>query len=175
MKTEHGTLTSRISFVRELRHPQEKVWRAITEPDGLRAWFPSTIDGARAVGASLEFRFPFPDAPVMTGTMLACEPPSLIEFEWGEDVLRIELSPIDGGTRLTLTDTFTDYAKAARDAGGWHASLDNLSTSLDGLPKHDDGWKQTSPWYYANYPKEATTAPIPDFHPDAAEFNSELG
>jgi uncharacterized protein YndB with AHSA1/START domain len=171
MITDHGTLTSRITFVRELKHPQEKVWRAISEPDGLKAWFPSTIDGERKAGAPLKFVFPFPDAPVMAGTMLACDPPSLMEFEWGSDVLRIELEPIDGGTRLTLTDTFTEYAKAARDAGGWHACLDNLGYGLDGLPKQEDNWKETSAWYYANFPKEATTAEIPDFHPDAEELN----
>jgi uncharacterized protein YndB with AHSA1/START domain len=177
MDTEHGTLervddtTARITFVRDLKHPQDKVWRAVTEPEGLQAWFPSTIDGERIAGAPLKFVFPFPDAPVMEGTMRACEPPSLIEFDWGGDVIRIELEPVDGGTRLTLTDTFSEYEKAARDSGGWHACLDNLGYSLAGLRKQEDNWKQVSPWYYEHYPTDATTAPIPDFHPDAAELN----
>ena len=163
MDTEHGTLASQLTFVRDLPHPQDKVWRAITEPEGLAAWFPSTIDGERRAGAPLRFVFPFPDAPVMEGTMLAYEPMSLIEFLWGDDVVRIELSATDGGTRLTLTDTFTEYAKAARDAGGWHASLDNLGYGLDGLPKQEDNWKIVTPWYLEHFPPEATTAPIPDF------------
>src|SRR5437870_2174654 len=138
MNTDHGTLeklddeTARITFVRELRHPVDKVWRAVTEPDQLTAWFPSTIDGERKAGAPLKFVFPFPDAPTMEGTMRVCDPPSVIEFAWGEDILRIELEPIEGGTRLTLTDTFSEYAKAARDAGGWHACLDNLTHAIDG-------------------------------------------
>jgi uncharacterized protein YndB with AHSA1/START domain len=163
MTTEHGTLRSQLTFVRDLNHPVEKVWRAITEPDGLAAWFPSTIEGERRAGAALKFVFPFPDAPVMEGTMRAYEPMSLVEFVWGEDVVRIELSPIDGGTRLTLTDTFDDYTKAARDAGGWHASLDNLGYSLDGLAKQEDNWKTTTPWYLEHFPPEFTTAPIPVF------------
>ena len=163
MDTEHGTLASQLTFVRDLPHPQDKVWRAITEPEGLAAWFPSTIDGERRAGAPLRFVFPFPDAPVMEGTMLAYEPMSLIEFLWGDDVVRIELSSTDGGTRLTLTDTFTEYAKAARDAGGWHASLDNLGYGLDGLPKQEDNWKTVTPWYLEHFPPEATRAPIPDF------------
>jgi uncharacterized protein YndB with AHSA1/START domain len=172
MDTEHGTLeriddsTARITFVRELKHPRDKVWRAITEPDELQAWFPSTIDGERAAGAPLTFVFPFPDAPVMEGAMRVCEPPSVIEFEWGDDVLRIELEDVDGGTRLTLTDTFGEYAKAARDSGGWHACLDNLGYALDGLPKQEDTWKAVTPWYMEHYPKDATTAPIPDFAKD---------
>ena len=38
--------------------------------------------------------------------MRVFDPPHVMEFVWGEDVLRIELAPITGGTVLTLTDTF---------------------------------------------------------------------
>ena len=31
-------------------------------------------------------------------------------------------------------------------------------------------WRDVSPWYFANFPPEATTAPIPEFHPDAEEM-----
>jgi uncharacterized protein YndB with AHSA1/START domain len=169
MITDHGTLeklddtTARITFVRDLKHGREKVWGALTEPDQLEKWFPSTIDGDRRAGAPLKFVFPFEDAPVMEGTMRVCDPPSVIEFDWGGDVIRIELTEHDGGTRLTLTDTFTEYAKAARDSGGWHACLDNLGYALAGRPKQDDNWKTITPWYIEHYPPEATTAPMPDF------------
>jgi len=33
----------RLRFTRTLDHPPEKVWRAITEPEHLRAWFPQRI------------------------------------------------------------------------------------------------------------------------------------
>jgi uncharacterized protein YndB with AHSA1/START domain len=46
-----------LRFTRDLHHPPEKVWRSITEPEHLAAWFPSDIEGERAVGAVL--RFPF--------------------------------------------------------------------------------------------------------------------
>ncbi|MDQ1476961.1 MAG: hypothetical protein QOE62_2190, partial [Actinomycetota bacterium] len=35
----------RLRFSRRLAHPQEKVWRAITEEDHLQAWFPFVIEG----------------------------------------------------------------------------------------------------------------------------------
>jgi uncharacterized protein YndB with AHSA1/START domain len=180
--TPYGTLEKlgdhgRVTFVRELKHSREKVWRAITEPEQLKVWFPTTIEGERATGAALTFRFPFPDAPVLEGTMLTCEPPSVMEFMWATDLLRIELEEIEGGTRLTLSDTFPEYEKAARDSGGWHACLDRMQFHIDEepWPYENDGdgrWKEVTPWYMEHYPKEATTAPIPDFHPDAAEMNS---
>ena len=40
-------------LVRELRHPPEKVWRAITEPEHLRQWAPFDADGSLGtVGSS---------------------------------------------------------------------------------------------------------------------------
>ena len=35
----------RLRFTRALAHPPEKVWRAITEPEHLAQWFPTTIEG----------------------------------------------------------------------------------------------------------------------------------
>ncbi|MEY2398885.1 MAG: hypothetical protein QOJ00_2059 [Actinomycetota bacterium] len=175
LDTAYGTLETvpeggRLTFVRDLKHPREKVWQAITDPQELAVWFPSTIDGDRVAGAPLKFVFPFPDAPVMEGTMRVCDPPSVMELEWGFDVLRITLDEIEGGTRLTLVDTFADYDKAARDGAGWHACLDRMLFQLNGdaWPYDDDGrWREVTSWYVENFPAEATTAPIPDFHPAA--------
>ena len=64
--------------------------------------------------------------------MTAYEPPHLLAYSWGEDHLRWELEPRDGGTRLVLTHTFDDRLKAARDAAGWDLCLDALATSLSG-------------------------------------------
>jgi Activator of Hsp90 ATPase homolog 1-like protein len=45
----------RLRFTRRLPHPPEKVWRALTEPEHLSAWFPTDIHGERASGAILRF------------------------------------------------------------------------------------------------------------------------
>src|SRR5947208_3427599 len=69
-----------LRFERQLAHPQEKVWRAITEPEHLAAWFPSTIEGERAAGARLRFSFPDGVAEPIDGVMLAYDPMSLLEL-----------------------------------------------------------------------------------------------
>ena len=48
----------RLRFTRELAHPQEKVWRAITEPEHMRAWFPQHVSGDWVVGGPLTFSGP---------------------------------------------------------------------------------------------------------------------
>jgi uncharacterized protein YndB with AHSA1/START domain len=154
-----------LRFKRTLAHAPEKVWRAITEPEHLARWFPSTIEGERAAGARLTFSFPGGEAPPMEGEMLAYEPPSLIEFRWGGDILRLELRPAESGTELTLLDTLEDRGKAARDGAGWHVCLDSLSAHLDGDRDARDAmgrWKDVYPHYVESFGPEAATIGPPE-------------
>jgi uncharacterized protein YndB with AHSA1/START domain len=169
-----------IRFTRDLPHPPEKVWRAITEPEHLAAWFPTTIDGERAAGATLRFQFPFDEAPDMHGEMLAYDPPSLMELRWGDETLRLELTPTAGGTRLVMIDVFDDVGKAARDGAGWHASLDILAFEVSDEPKPwtdeegrdlDGRWAVVHPLYVEAFGPEASTLGPPDWHPAAPENN----
>jgi uncharacterized protein YndB with AHSA1/START domain len=163
----HGTLEQagnrwRLRFTRDLRHPPEKVWRAITEPEHLAAWFPSDIVGERALGASLRFPFREDEAPTQEGRMLAFDPPRLLEFTWGDDLLRFELEALADGTRLTLINTFDNVGRGVRDAAGWHVCLDNLELRLDGQASKSEGWKVLESQYVERFPPEAATIGPPE-------------
>jgi uncharacterized protein YndB with AHSA1/START domain len=136
-----------LTFSRHLPHPPEKVWRALTEPEHLDAWFPTTIDGDRASGAKLRFHFREAEGMDMEGEMLAFDPPQLMEFRWGDDVLRFELRPDGDGTVLEFTDTFDEIGRAARDAAGWHACLDVLGYEVAG--EHAP-WSSTERWSHVH-------------------------
>ncbi|HZP28474.1 MAG TPA: SRPBCC family protein [Acidimicrobiia bacterium] len=123
---EQWTLT----FTRRLDHSPEKVWRAVTEPQHLAVWFPQKIVGEMRAGAPLRFESSVGEG--FDGEMLAFDPPTLMEMTWGGDRLRIELRPDGDGTVLTVTDTFGELGKAARDAAGWHECLDRLAAELAG-------------------------------------------
>ena len=154
-----------LRFTRTLRHPPEKVWRALTEEAELAAWFPTTIEGQLAPGAALTFRHRYRDLPAMHGEVVACEAPRLLEFDWGGDRLRIELRADEQGTVLTLTDTFDELGKAARDGAGWHACLDLLDHRLGGTtPPWDAGerWAQVHPGYVEELGPEAATIGPPE-------------
>jgi uncharacterized protein YndB with AHSA1/START domain len=155
----------RLRFTRTLRHPQEKVWRAVTEPEHLAHWFPTTIEGERAPGATLHFSFPQGEAEPFDGEMTAFEPPRVMELRWGPDLLRIELRQVPEGTELTLLDTLEERGKAARDGAGWHTCLDALEASLSG----DDGaratmgrWNEVHPRYVERFGPEAATIGPPE-------------
>jgi uncharacterized protein YndB with AHSA1/START domain len=130
-----------LRFERRLAHPIDVVWRAITEPDELAHWFPSTLRVAELrAGAELRFEFEHMplDAPsTMAGRVTEFDPPRLFGFFWGEDHLRFELEPLDGeeACLLRLTVLLDARDKAARDAAGCHVCLDRLELLLDG----DDG------------------------------------
>jgi uncharacterized protein YndB with AHSA1/START domain len=139
------------------------VWRAVTEPEHLAQWFPTTIDGERMAGAHLSFDFPNGQAPAFEGEMLVFDPPCLMELRWGPDTLRLELRPAEEGTSLILLDTLDDLGKAARDGAGWHTCLDALGAHLDGRPDSRaamDTWSKVNPTYIAEFgPASATIGP----------------
>jgi len=154
-----------LRFTRKLSHPREMVWRAITEPEHLAHWFPTTVEGDRAPGARLRFAFPGDQAPPFDGEMIACEPPSLLEFRWGTDVLRIELRPDGDGTILTLLDTLDERGRGARDAAGWHVCLDALAADLRGESDSRESlnaWGTVHPQYVARFGQEAATIGPPE-------------
>lgn len=151
-----------VRLVRRLPHPPEKVWRAVTEPEHLAAWFPSSIEGPREAGAELRFYFEGVDEP-MHGRMIAYDPPRLLEFDWEGDVMRIELRPDGEGTELVFTDTFDELGKAARDTTGWHVCLDALVAHLEGEPPQIAGrFRGLMDGYIARFGPEAGTIGPPE-------------
>ncbi|MDQ6777610.1 MAG: SRPBCC domain-containing protein [Actinomycetota bacterium] len=154
-----------LRFTRTLRHPMDTVWRAISEPEHLAAWFPTTIEGERVAGAPLRFTFPADQAPPFEGEMIACEPPSLMELRWGPDIIRLELRPTPEGTELTLLDTLEELGKAARDGAGWHTCLDALLRSLDGAENAREAmnaWGDVHGHYVEDFGPEAAAIGPPE-------------
>jgi uncharacterized protein YndB with AHSA1/START domain len=131
-----------IAFERRIGHPVEAVWKALTDPDELAAWLGPGILEPREGGRVAIRTGPAgrPDQQrTMSGRVLACEPPHLLEHEWlqpGLDtsVVRYELEPDAGGTILRLTHRRSAVPGAMGGRAGWHAYLDRLAAHLDHLP-----------------------------------------
>ena len=153
-----------LRFVRPLSHPVEKVWQAVTSPEGLAAWFPFDIEGARETGASLRFVFRAGEGPDFFGSMVEFSPMSAMELAWeGDESLRLEVSAFESGCVLTLINRFDEIGKAARDAAGWHACLDALEAFLSGSSV-DAGavWLDVHAGYVSRFGPEAATIGPPN-------------
>ena len=162
----HGEVTLR--FTRHLRHPPKKVWLALTESEHLATWFPTTIEGDLVAGGRLRFGFRDMQLPGFDGTTLAVDPPKLLEFVWGDERLRFDLTPDDAGfTMLRFSASFAEVGRAARDAAGWHTCLDLLGYDLSGdrAPwQRDIRWRSVHRVYVARFgPAAATVGPPPEW------------
>jgi uncharacterized protein YndB with AHSA1/START domain len=164
-----------LRFTRRLPYSPRTVWRALTEPEHLAAWFPTTIEGERAVGARLRFAHRDDVVPPFDGEMLAFEPPALMELLWGDDILRFELQPDGDGCALVFTDVFDEVGKAARDGAGWHACLDLLRYEAGGLASpwsSSDRWREVRDAYIERLGPEASAiGPPPEWEREYGEVD----
>jgi uncharacterized protein YndB with AHSA1/START domain len=122
---------------RRLTHPRGKVWRAVTEPEHMRRWFPAAVEFDAVVGGKVRYSFDGDDGG--DGEITALDPPRLFEYTWSGSILRWELTPVDGGTLLIFTHVFDDRAGAASFAAGWDACIGALGAVLDGAEPPPEG------------------------------------
>jgi uncharacterized protein YndB with AHSA1/START domain len=129
-----GDGRSTLRFDRVIDHPRARVWRAVTEPDELEAWFPTAVVYEQRVGAPMQFDFGGQHGlDVWPGEVLEWDPPNVFAFAWADDVLRFELSDEGEATRLVFTHSFAhEPGKEARDAAGWEACFEAFDALLDG-------------------------------------------
>lgn len=111
------------------------------------AWFaaPGTVAMDARVGAPFFFETHFEGARhPHYGRFLELVPDQVVELTWvtgtpgtggAETVLRVELSPRDGGTHLVLTHSgFTDEEACTGHAGAWPLGLELLDQAMLGAP-----------------------------------------
>jgi uncharacterized protein YndB with AHSA1/START domain len=101
--------TDALTFVFELKHPPEKVWRALTDPVLLAEWLLPVVGLKLGLGTS--FTFQTQPMPGWDGTVfcriLDLQDGKRLSYSWvvGEmldTVVTFTLEPTPTGTRLTL-------------------------------------------------------------------------
>ncbi len=130
-----GTSTETRSIVveRELGHPPEKIWRALTLPHLIEEWLMKT-SFEPVLGHRFDFRA---DWGSVDCELLTLEPHRTLSYTWGDHDLKSivtwTLTPIDTGTRLRMEQTgFRPdqplYYHGAK--GGWPRFLNALEQLL---------------------------------------------
>ena len=151
-------------LVRELPHPQAKVWKALTDPEHLREWAP--FDSDRNLGAVGTAKLTTVGAPTLHVTethVKRVDAPRALEYDWGGGDIRWELEPLGDGTRLTLWANI-DRRYISMGAAGWHICFDVLDRLLAGQPigrivgpeaMKVDGWQRLNAEYAKQFGVEA--------------------
>ena len=143
-------------FVRDLRHPPAAVWTALTDPAEIDRWAPFQASrDLGALGDVILTQIDGDDREDFKAVVRRAESPVLLEYVWGDDLLRWELEPTGDGTRLTLRHTLNDPGIEAMVAAGWHLCFDQLGKVLDGEPVEairgqaakDHGWTELRDGY----------------------------
>jgi uncharacterized protein YndB with AHSA1/START domain len=126
---------------RTLSFPPERVWRALTDPAALAAWFwPERFATVAEVDLRVGGRYRI-DGPgvgmAVAGEYVAVEPPSRLVFTWrwdgeaDETTVTVELAPDGTGTEITIVHAgFVDDAGRDNHAKGWSDCLDRLPAWL---------------------------------------------
>lgn len=138
-------------FVRDLRHPPQKVWAALTQPAQLRQWSPYTADrDLGGVGDATATMIDGAESMELALSVRQAKPPVLLEYTLGTDLLRWDLVGTREGTRLTLRHTVQSRDWMPKVAAGWHLCLLVAERLLDGDPigpivgsdAHNYGWDE---------------------------------
>jgi uncharacterized protein YndB with AHSA1/START domain len=130
-----------VRFERRYAAPLQEVWDALTDPERFGRWLAPGVIELRVDGAvSLDFG----EGGLVSGRVLSCEPPSLLEFEWRfpgetESVVRFELVVAGDGTLLVLDHRALAEEHATGYSAGWDAFLASLSDHLEG---GDGSWDE---------------------------------
>jgi len=135
--------TGTIKAVVEIDAPPEKVFRALTDPEELAAWwgaddayrtFDWRIDLRPGGEWSCQARNAEGRLSSVHGRYIAVDPPRVLEYTWqpswegfAETQVRHELDPVDGHTRLTVT----------------HSGFGDRETSCN---EHATGWERVIAW-----------------------------
>jgi uncharacterized protein YndB with AHSA1/START domain len=156
-------------LVRDLSHPPDKVWKALTEPEHLREWAPFDSDrNLGNIGTARLSTVGTPTPHISETRVKRADPPRALEYTWGGNDIRWELEPLGGGgTRLTLWHNI-DRGFISMGAAGWHICFDVLDRFLAGRPigrmvgpeaVKFGGWKRLNAEYAKQFGVETPVLP----------------
>jgi len=132
-------------FQRPLKHSVQEVWAYLTDNEKLPLWFSELRMVDLREGGVI--RFDMQDGTHVDMNITALEPLSVLEYTWGEDFVRFELSANAGGCLLVIKETLHELTPhTPRDLAGWHVCLNVIECLLDGtvLPSRKEQWNS---WY----------------------------
>ncbi|MEX2247231.1 MAG: SRPBCC domain-containing protein [Dehalococcoidia bacterium] len=130
-----------LRFVRTVAHSPERVWRAISDEQELRAWMRYPVRFEARAGGPVQFF----GAGEIAGRVFICDAPRTLAYSfWDEKApdaaekvalgwhVRWDLEPVAEGCRVTFRHRGLGGAHLWGLDEGWHGFVDQLGAFLDG-------------------------------------------
>jgi len=128
--------TPSVLVERELLHPPEKIWRALTQPHLMEAWL-TTSDFSPVVGHSFKLHF---DWGAVDGQVLEVEPCRALSYTWAsgelDSVVTWTLTPTGSGTLLRMEQVGFPSGQSRYFVGaqaGWPRFMSALELVLESV------------------------------------------
>ncbi|MCG7406837.1 SRPBCC family protein [Paenibacillus sp. ACRRX] len=144
-KVEQGYIAR---FERHFPYTVEQVWAWLTDNEKLKRWFAELRVVELRKGGIITFDMG--DGTFEELEITAYMEQAILEYTWGKDKVRFELSPLSEGCQLNLIEQITIMTDhTAKDLAGWHVCLDVIKLLLDGSTtlSREEEWKH----WYAEY------------------------
>ena len=133
--------TRSVIIEREMPHPPEKIWRALTQGSLIEEWLMKN-DFQPQVGRQFKFRStPVPNWDgVIDSKVLEVKPISRLSYSWGtmgmESVVTWTLTPTESGTHLRMEHSGFPSEESVSYKGakyGWQNFIGKLENVVGGL------------------------------------------
>jgi uncharacterized protein YndB with AHSA1/START domain len=138
---ETATETRTVVVERDIPHPPQKVWRAVTQGPPIEAWLMKN-DFEPVVGHRFSLRSqPMPQWDgVIACEVLAIEPPTRLAYSWTafgvETVVTMTLTPTPDGTHVRVEQAGFGASQVQNIRGaewGWKSFTEKLEAVVAGL------------------------------------------
>ncbi len=135
------TTTRSLVIEREMSHPPEKIWRALTEGPLIKEWLMDN-EFQPVVGHTFQFRStPVPNwNGIIDSEVLVVEPNKKLSYSWGAlglgSVVTWTLTPTDAGTHVRMEQSGFGPDQDAAYKGatyGWQKFIGNMERVVAGL------------------------------------------
>jgi uncharacterized protein YndB with AHSA1/START domain len=139
-----------------LKAPLSRVWKAISEAQEFGDWFKVDMSGQTfRPGQPVHAKMTYPGYEGMPFEIVVAqvEPERLFSFRWhpydidpNEDnsdepmtLIEFELEEVDGGTKLTVTESGFDKIPLARRAEAFRSNSEGWSIQVENIRKYVEG------------------------------------
>ncbi|WP_026876110.1 SRPBCC family protein [Jiangella gansuensis] len=146
---------------RRFRHPRSRVWRAITDPEQLKQWFPAAVHLDLQVGSEVGFDWGDGKGASPDGHVTEVDDGRVLAFTWSGELLRFDLRDDGDGCLMIFEHTFSDRYGAGSFCSGWVMCLAALEQLADGVPvAHGEPSAELHDHYVVQFGLDAGVADI---------------